>query len=458
MVWILVGAVLMLLMIACSNVANLLLARATARETELAVRASLGASQWRLMRQLLAESFVLAAAGTAAGALMAYAGLQWVRAAIPANALPAEMSIRFSGQALVATVGVAVLTALVSGLAPALRAGRGNLQRRLAGSGKGVGLRAGHGRLRTLLVSVQVTLAIVLLVGAGLMMRSLIELQDVDLGLNPKNVLTGRFAFPVNQRLTALERSQFIQRVLEKVSTLPGVIAVSPSAGMPVQGGPSLPVAIPGTTLPARATAVVESISDGYFRTLGWPVVSGRLLSDSDVTSGRRVAVVNRKFGEQFLDGADPIGRTLTLGRIDPANPLLFEIVGVVGDAHNSGWEGPIRPQVFVPYTAGGPVSPSGILIRTGVEPMTLQHTVRQQIWAVDQGVALMNPDALETVLHRGYLAAPTFGLGLMSVFAAVGLILAAIGVFSVMAYTVSLQTHEIAIRMALGAEPNGVL
>ena len=221
MVYILIGAVVMLLMIACSNVANLLLARATARDTELALRASLGASRARLMHQLLAESFVLAAAGTAIGSLLAYLGIQWVRAAIPANALPSEMEIRFSSGALIATIGVTVLTTLLCGLAPALRAARRNLQGRLIGSGKGVGLRSGHGRLRTVLVAVQVTLAIVLLVGAGLMMRTLIAIRQIDPGLNPKNVLVGQLAFPQHQRQTPGERILFLQQVLEKIGVTP---------------------------------------------------------------------------------------------------------------------------------------------------------------------------------------------------------------------------------------------
>ena len=186
MVYILAGAVLMLLMIACSNVANLLLARTTAREMELALRASLGASRARLMHRVLAESFVLAATGTAIGSFLAYVGIQWVKTAIPADALPSEMEIRFSGQALLATVGVAMLTTLLCGIAPALRASRGDLHGRLMSTGKGVGLRSGHGRLRTLLVAVQVTLAIVLLVGAGLMMRTLVRAPAHRRGTQPE--------------------------------------------------------------------------------------------------------------------------------------------------------------------------------------------------------------------------------------------------------------------------------
>jgi len=193
MVYILTGAVLMLLLIACSNVANPLLTRATARETELALRAGLGAPRSRLIQQLLAESFVLAAAGTAVGCLFALLGIQWVKAAIPAEALPSEMEIRFSGEVLLATIGVTFVTTLLCGIVPTLRATRRDLRARLMTGGRRTALRAAHGRLRGLLVAVQVSLAIVLLVGAGLMMRTLVALQQIDPGLNPSNVLGGPF-------------------------------------------------------------------------------------------------------------------------------------------------------------------------------------------------------------------------------------------------------------------------
>ena len=461
LVYVLSGAVLMLLMIACSNVANLLLARATARETEFALRASLGASRMRLVRQLLAESFVLAAAGTAGGALLAYAGLKWVQAAIPANALPAEMSIRFSGEALLATVGVTMITALACGLAPALRAARGDLQSRLTGTGKGAGLRSGGGRLRTLLVAVQMTLAIVLLIGAGLMIRTLVALQHVDLGVNPKHVLVGRFVFPQNLRQTPADRNQFVRQVVENVRALPGVVAASPSFGIPLQGGPTSPLTIPGTTPGGRWIAAVEFVGDEYFQAIGLPLVRGRLLSRADVDGARRVAVVNRAFARQFLDGADPTGRVVSFAMLNrgaaPDQQPLFEIVGVVGDSRNSGLENETRAQVFLPYTLPG-LPASAIVVRTAVDPLSLVQSLRQQVWAVDQGVAVMNPDSLEDVLQKGAFAAPEFGVDLMGTFAGIGLILAAIGVFSVMAYTVSLQTHDIGIRMALGAKPPGVM
>jgi putative ABC transport system permease protein len=461
MVYILSGAVLMLLMIACSNVANLLLARATARETELALRVSLGASRARLMCQVLAESFVLAATGTAIGGLLAYVGIQWVKSAIPADALPAEMEIRFSSEALLATVGVTMLTTLLCGLAPALRAARGNLHARLTTTGKGVGLRSGHGTVRTLLVAVQVTLAIVLLVGAGLMMRTLFALQRIELGLDPKNVLVGRLAFPQNQRQTPAQRAQFLQQATQKLSTVPGVVAVSPASGIPIEGGSSSPVAIPGTTPTAQWRAAIEFVGDGYFRALGLRLVRGRLLSSVDVENARKVVVVNRRFVHEFLADADPLGRTVTFPAVDrggpPGQSTPFEIVGVIDDARNGGLQNDVRPQAFLPYTTPG-VMAGTIVMKTSLDPLSLQNSVRQQIWAVDQGVALMNAMSLEDVLNRDSLAAPRFGVGLLSTFAAIGLILSAIGVFSVMAYTVSLQTHDIGIRMALGAEPRDVV
>lgn len=461
LVYILVGAVVMLLMIACSNVVNLLLARSTGREAELALRAGLGSSRGRLMQLLLTESFVLATAGTIAGGLLAYAGLQWVQATIPANALPAEMAIRFSGQALLWTVGVTLVITAICGLVPALRAARGDLRNRLSGTGKGVS-GSGHGILRTALVAVQVTLAIVLLVGAGLMMRTFIGLQQIDSGYRTQNVLVGRFAFPQQQRRTPDEVKLFVDRVVAGVRALPGVEAASPSMSVPMEGTLVSPVVVPGTTPSADRRAAVESVGDGYFQTVGLPLVRGRLLSADDVEGARPVIVVNHRFVQALLDGADPIGRTVSFafmnrGGPDAPPPTLFEIVGVVGDARNSGLQQEPNPQAFLPYTVPG--APVGtILLRTSVDPRSLERGVREQIWAVDRGVALMNVMTLDEVVQRDAFAAPRFGVGLMATFAAIGLILAAIGVFSVMSYTVSLQTHDIGIRMAHGAQPEGVV
>jgi putative ABC transport system permease protein len=468
MVYILIGAVLMLLLIACSNVANLLLARAAARETELALRASLGSSRARLMHLLLAESFVLAVAGTIVGGALAFAGLQWARAAIPANLLPAGMAIRFSTQAFWTTIAVTVVTTLLCGIAPALRAARGNLGARLAGSGKGVGLSSGHGRLRTIFVTIQVTLAIVLLVGAGLMMRTLISLRNIDPGIDTTNVLVGRFSFPQNQRATPAERSQFVRQVVERVGTIPGVLAASPSIGVPLEGSAVLTVSVPGGVSSAPPRSMLELVGSGYFRAIGLSVVNGRPIEAADVEGARHVAVVNRAFVRQFFGETNPIGRPITFPPLDgmmnaaggpsgAPHPVLFDVVGVVADARNGGLERDVQPEVFLPFTAP-PITTGALVVKAAVNPLSLQHQVEQEIWKVDRGVALMNVATLDDLVHRDSMAAPAFGFGLLGTFAAIGLVLAAIGVFSVMAYSVSLQTRDIGIRIALGAEPRGVL
>jgi putative ABC transport system permease protein len=461
MLYILLGAVLMLLLIACSNVANLLLARATAREKELAIRATMGATRGRLIRQLLAESFVLAAAGAVIGCFLAYGGLQWVKATIPPNTIPSEAEIRLSPMALLATMGITLLTTLLSGLAPAIRAARGDLHGRLMGTGKGVGASSGHGRLRAVLVSAQVALAIVLLVGAGLMMRTFFALEHVDLGFNPKNLLVARIVFPNNTYTTVTQKQVFFRQVLQRVESLPGVTSATESITLPVEGSVTSQVTVPGRTHSDTWISALELVSEDYFKTVGVPLVRGTELSATDVDSGRKVAVINRKLAHDFFGDEDPIGRTIKFEVLDhvPDAPhdAYFQIVGVVGDALNGGLEKPVSPEAFIPYTVTG-IASRTILVRTAVAPLSLLPNVRQEISAVDHSVALTGTGSFEDLLHSDSVAAPEFGLVLLGVFAAIGLILSAIGVFSVMSYSVSLQTHDIGIRMALGAQPRGVL
>jgi putative ABC transport system permease protein len=461
MIYILLGAVLMLLLIACSNVANLLLARATARERELAVRATLGASGGRLAGQMLAESFVLAAAGAALGCLLAYAGLHWVKAMIPPDTVPEEIDIQLSMPAMAATLGITFLTTFLCGLAPAFHAARGDLHGRLMGTGKGVGVSSRHGTLRNALIATQVGLSIVLLVGAGLMMRTFFALEHVDVGFDPNHIFEADVILPPGQYTTAASKQAFFRQILPRIGALPGVTSVTESITLPVEGGATTPVTVPGTTHADTWIATVELISEDYFKTVGLPLVRGHVLSADDVDSDRRVIVINRKLAHDFFGDEDPIGRTMKFNVLDqvPDAPhnAYFEIVGIVGDALNNGIEKTVSPEAFMPYTVTA-LAGNELLVRTGVDPTSILPNVREQIASVDQNVALGNPGSLETILHRDYFAAPEFGLLLLSIFAGIGLILSAIGVFSIMAYSVSLQTHDIGIRMALGAQPQGVL
>ena len=457
----LLAAVTMLLLIACSNVANLLLARATAREREIAIRASMGASRGRLVRQLLVESFLLASGGCLLGCLFAYGGLEGVSAAMPEHTIPAETVLRLNIPALLFAVGVTLLTTVLCGLAPAIHAVRGDLHGRLKDTGKGVNASFRHGKFRSGLVVSEVALSIVLLVGAGLMMRSLLALQHVDLGLNPVNILVARLPLPKGRYDTAAQKKLFFSQVLQRVSALPGVIAATETSSLPPYGGPESDVVIPGKTHSEKWDTIFQLCSEGYFKTMGRHLLRGRLLSETDVDSARPVAVVNETLARTYFGKDDPIGQKIKFEELDrlpqSTKDQYFEIIGIVADAKNRGLQEAVAPEAYIPYNVTGAME-RGILIRTAVEPLSMLMSVRREIWSVDRNVALTLTGTLEGYLQQFSYAGPQFGLVLLGIFATVGLILVAIGVFSVMAYSVSLQTHEIGIRMALGSPARNVL
>lgn len=462
MLYILIAAVTMLLLISCSNVANLLLSRSTAREREIAVRASLGASQGRLIRQLLVESFVLAAGGGFVGCLLAYGGLKWVMAMIPPHQrIPDEAVITLNPVALAFALGVTMLTTLLCGLAPAIHTVRGSLQDRLTGTGKGVSAGFRHGKLRAALVIVEVGLSIVLLAGAGLMMRSFYALEHITLGFNPVNVLCMRLPFPKGRCDTADQKKVFFRQVLDRVTALPGVISATEIISLPPYGGPESEVTIPGKTHAEAWNVEFQLCSEGYFQTLGLHLMRGRLLTQAEVDSGRLVIVVNQTLVRNFFGKEDPIGQKIKVNILDrvPDAPhdAYFEIIGVVLDARNRGLQESPMPEGFVPYTITG-LSSRGLLVRTVGDPLSMLKSVRHEIWAVDNTVALTLTGTLESFLETFTYAQPEFGLKSLGAFAGIGLLLVVIGVFSVMAYTVSLQTHEIGIRMALGAQQGDIL
>jgi len=457
----LLGAVLMLLLIACTNVANLLLARATAREREIAVRASLGARSGRLVQQLLVETLVLAVTASVVGTLFAYVGMQKFADAIPPFTLSSSTVVRFSPSALWVALGISTLAILLCGLAPALYAVRGNLHTRLMGSGKGTGAGSGRGRLRSALVVAEVALSIVLLVGAGMTMRSLFALQDVDLGFNPTNVMTARVALPPGRYDTADQKRSFFQQVLARVAALPGVTSATVTTSLPPYGGMRSEITVPGKTHTERWDSQMELCSLGYFRTLELHVLGGRVLSEEDIDTARHVAVINERLARNYFPNEDPIGKTIKFNLLDrqkdAPHDAYFEIVGIVKDSKNQGVKESPMPEAFVPYTITGAFF-RVLLVRTTADPLAMLPSVRREISAVDSGVPLTLTGSVESYLQQFTYAGPQFSLIMIGATAGVGLVLVVIGVFSVMAYSVSLQTHDIGIRTALGAQQRDVL
>jgi predicted permease len=459
----LLAAVFMLLLIACINVGNLLLARATVREREIAVRASLGASRGRLIRQLLVESFVLASAACVVGCLFAYFGLKGLMAIVPRGPIPEETVIGLNPVVLLFALAIAALATVICGLAPALHAVRGNLQLSMTGSGKGTaggGFR--HSKLRSGLVIAEVALSIVLLTGAGLLMRSFFTLTHADLGFAPAHVLYAEVAPAADDPYEATAaKKAFFEQVVRRVKTLPGVITATESLALPPLGGAGSEITVLGKPNSEHWNSMVDLCSETYFQTLGLRLLRGRLLSESDIDSARHVAVINQAFARAYFGSENPLGQKIKFNVFDllPDTPrdAYFEVIGMVPDFRNRGPLRPPEPEAFIPHSITG-VGHRVILARTAVDPKSLLAGVQREIWAVDSNAAVVQSGSIKDLLAAEAYTRPQFGLITVGAFAGIGLALVLIGIFSVMAYTVALQTHEIGVRMALGAQHGNVL
>jgi putative ABC transport system permease protein len=463
MLYALLAGVGMLLFIACSNVAILLLSRATIRDREIAVRAAVGATRGRLIRQLLVEGLVLAGAACVLGCVLAYFGLKIIMATIPQRPLPGEAVVGLNSVVLLVALAVTALTALACGLAPALSAARGNLHDRLAGGGKGASGDFRHAGLRAVLVITEVALSTVLLAGAGLMTRSFLALTHGTLGFNPNRIAYMQLVMNrVNRKNTTQEEKIFFRQVLDRVEALPGVVAATVSLGVPPFMGGRSEIDVPGKVHSEQWVANLELCSTGYFQTLGLQLLQGRLLSASDVSSVQTVAVINQALVREYFGNENPIGQRIRFDVLDhfPDAPhdAYFTVIGVVSDFRNRGTAAPPQPGAFLPYTITAAGPGRTILVRSAVPPGSLLDRIRAQVWAVDANVAVRESGSLETFLEVYEYDVPRFDLIATGLFAGLGLMLVVVGIFSVMAYTVSLKTHEIGIRMALGAGKRDVV